>query len=105
MKDDMDPVGSISNLLVAPIDVSHRRAQAPQNLVHGHDQDFVEITSVPALSQTQIIIGGNPSAGERILNDAIRELRMAADRAIDELEAQYLHSLVTKFEQLQQRKR
>jgi hypothetical protein len=64
--------------------------------------DTVEISTIPPLSQAEQIQSTNPSQYQTVLTDAVRELRAAASKTNDPLEAAYLLDLAGKFQQLQE---
>ena len=62
--------------------------------------DQVEISYIPALSQVALLQDADEAAGQRVVANAVRELKAAALQASNPLDASYLISLVHKFQAL-----
>ena len=65
-------------------------------------QDQVQIAAIPLTAQVQQNGNDTPPSFHAVLDDAIRQLRAAAGKSTNAVEAAYLSSLAARFQRLEQ---
>jgi hypothetical protein len=95
-------MSSIENLgalnFISPSDSTP--AARVQPVAVGEDQ--VQIATIPLTAQVQQLESKTPSSFHAVLDDAIRELRVAASQSTNAIEIAYLSGLADRFQQLEE---